>query len=85
MVEAEMAPTNFETTLKLTEKLVKFIINSILKKQIEELKFLEKYSGKETVSKLKEVIKKDFIQLEYTRAINILKESKEKFIFSNIK
>ena len=72
MVEAELAPTDLTALIRLTERLIKFIISSVLEKQSGELKYLEKYSQKAIISKLEKVIQTEFIQLEYTSAIKIL-------------
>jgi len=84
MVEAELVPTGLETVIKLAERLVKFIINSALAKCLEELKYLEKYRQKEIISTLVAITEKDFIRLDYTQAIKILKVSKEKFVFGKV-
>ena len=85
MVEVETAPTDLATLIKLTERLIKFLISTVLKKNLPELEYLEKYHSKEIISKLKKVLKKDFVQLEYTQALEILKKSKQKFVFSHLK
>jgi asparaginyl-tRNA synthetase len=73
MVETEIAFTNLEEIIKLTERLIKFVISSTLQKNFLELEYLGKYSQKELTSRLQKLLKKDFVQLEYTSAIKILK------------
>ena len=85
MVEAELVPTGLERVIQLAEKLIKFILNSVLIKNQEELEYFEKYQEKEIIDKLATILKKDFIRLDYTLAIKVLKASKEKFIFRDIK
>jgi asparaginyl-tRNA synthetase len=85
MIEAELTPiTNLKEVVKFTERLIKFIINSVLEKQTAELEYLEKYSEKEIISRLKKIKAEKFAWLDYTEAIEILKESKEKFGFSDL-
>ena len=85
MVEVEIAPTDLKSLIKLTERLIKFLISTVLKKNLPELEYLENYHQKEIINPLKKVEKKEFIQLEYTQAIEILKNSKQKFVFSHLK
>ena len=77
MVEAELITDNLETVMKLTERLIKLVIDVILDKYLDELECLERYSQKEIISKLKTVQKKVFIRLDYAEAIKILKASYE--------
>src|SRR5215213_10853656 len=74
MIEAEMAPTDLATTLKLTERLIRFITNFILEKCTQELEYLEKYTEQKIIGKLQKMVKGEFIQLTYQHAIKILKK-----------
>jgi asparaginyl-tRNA synthetase len=85
MVEVELVPTDLTTLLKLVQNLVKFILSVVLTKCREELEHLEKYSQKEIINKLVAVDQKDFIHLDYTQVIQILKSTScPKFAFDPI-
>jgi aspartyl/asparaginyl-tRNA synthetase len=64
MVEAELAPTGLANLLELVERLVKFILRSVLTKCQEELQYFEKYpeskKPKKIISKLTALLQKNF-------------------------
>ena len=87
MVEPEMAFADLEKIVSLAEQLIKYVINYVLDNNSTELKYLEsrEENKKEIINKLKEVRDiKEFKKIEYTQAIEILKEKKENFIFNDI-
>jgi asparaginyl-tRNA synthetase len=51
----------------------------VLTKNQEELKYFEKHQEREITSKLTSLTKKNFIRLDYTQALEILKKSPLKF------
>jgi len=79
MIEVELTSADLETILKLAQRLVQFILNSVLTKCSEELKYFEKYHQKEIIDKLTDLTKKNFIRLDYTQAIEILKKASHQF------
>ncbi len=67
--EMEMAWSTFEDIIKHGEKLIKHIVKRVLEKHQEELKYL-----KRDISKLQPVLKKPFVHMTYTEALEILKK-----------
>lgn len=88
MVEPEMAFADLTEIINLAEALIKYVINYVLDNNGAELNYLENYdkeSKKEIISKLKKIVAKQFTRIDYTQAIEILKEKKQDFIFNDIK
>jgi asparaginyl-tRNA synthetase len=75
MVEAELTSNSLTTLLKLVERLIKSVINSVLSNCSEELQYFEKYQEKEIIPKLVIITRKAFVRLDYTQAIKVLKKS----------
>jgi len=88
MVEPEVAFADLTGIINLAEALIKYIINYVLDNNSAELNYLENYdkeSKKEIITKLKKIVAKQFTRIDYTQAIEILKEKKQDFIFNDIK
>ncbi|MDF0718738.1 asparagine--tRNA ligase [Kaistella sp. PBT33-4] len=90
MVEPEVAFNNLENNIDLAEDFLKYVISYVLKNCAEDLEFLnsrfaeeqkqkpEKDRAKEgLIEKLENVVKKRFMRVSYTEAIEILMSSKE--------
>ncbi|WP_185877297.1 asparagine--tRNA ligase [Blattabacterium cuenoti] len=85
MIEPEIAFSSLKESIDLAEKLLKFIINYVLKYCIEDLLFLDentkkcnKGKKKFIVERLKHIYKTPFHKISYTESINILKKEIEK-------
>ena len=81
MIEPEMAFYELEDNMELAEDFLKYLINYALENCREDLEFLNKMWDKELIERLEFVIKNDFVRLDYTEGINILKASGRKFEF----
>ena len=67
--EMEMAWAEFEDILDHGEKLIKFVVEKVLKENEKELKVLER-----DTSLLAPTVKKPFVRMTYTEALKILKD-----------
>ncbi len=89
MIEPEVAFYDLEDNIKLAKQLLKYCIEYIFQHYESELSFLESYLLKEEqnkpkdqrnpltlTQKLNHVLSEDWIQITYTQAIEILKNSK---------
>lgn len=85
MVEAEMIFTNLEDIIALAERLVKHVVDYVLTNNFLELKFLQKRNQKDLIAKLKELINKKFVKIEYSECIKILAKQKKNFVFNDVK
>ncbi len=78
-VEPEVAFAELPDIIEIAEGLIKHIINAVLDKCPEELKFFDAHFEKGLIEKLKNVAQNDFAIMTYTEAIEQLKKSGEKF------
>jgi len=85
MVEPEMAFADLKDILNLTEDLLKHVIKKIIKDNLSELEYLEKYQQKELIGELKKISNLDFPRLTYAECLEILVKNKENFIYNEIK
>jgi len=70
MIEPEMAFYDLKMNMELAEKMLKFIITSVLEKHEEELKILER-----DTTLLEKAASEPFKQISYTEAVDQLKSS----------
>ena len=78
-VEPEVAFAELPDIIEIAEDLIKHIINSVLEKCPEELKFFDAHFEKGLIDKLKSVAENDFAVMTYTEAIEKLQASGENF------
>lgn len=78
-VEPEVAFAELPDIIEIAEEMIKYIINSVLKKCPEELKFFDAHFEKGLIEKLNHVVSNDFAVMTYTDAIDKLLASGEKF------
>ncbi|MCD7962855.1 MAG: asparagine--tRNA ligase [Rikenellaceae bacterium] len=81
MIEPEMAFYEIEDNMDLAEDFIKYLVKYALDNCIDDLEFLQKMYDETLIERLKSVIECDFIRLEYTEGIEILKNSGVKFEF----
>lgn len=79
MVEPEMAFCDLDGNVELAEEFIKYIINDVLEKCEEDMKFFNRFIDKSAIETLEGVVSKEFERLTYTEAIEILTKAKEKF------
>ena len=81
MIEPEMAFYELEDNMELAEDFLKYLINYALENCREDIEFMNKMWDKELIERLEFVLKNDFVRLDYTKGIEILKASGRKFEF----
>lgn len=79
MIEPEMAFADLVDDMDLAEKMVKYLIAYVLKELPEEMEFFNKFIDNELLARLQNVLESDFVRLTYTKAIELLLESGQKF------
>ena len=79
IIEPEAAFTDINEIKQEVKGLFKFVIKRALKECPEEIAFFTKYYDNNLTEKLLESLETDFVDLDYTDAIKILKESKNDF------
>ena len=81
MIEPEMAFYELEDDMTLAEDFLKYLIRYALDNCADDLAFLGKMYDEELVDRLRFVAENDFVRLNYTEGIEILKASGQKFEF----
>ena len=81
MIEPEMAFANLSDNIVVAERMLKYVVNSVLEKCYDDLAFLEKFYEKGLVKRLKDLVSMNFEILSYTEAIGLLKKSDFDFVY----
>jgi asparaginyl-tRNA synthetase len=81
MIEPEMAFYDISDNMNLAEDFLKYLISYALENCMDDLEFLNKMYDNELIDRLKFVVANKFERLTYTRAVEILKMSGQKFEF----
>jgi asparaginyl-tRNA synthetase len=81
MIEPEMAFCDLQCDMDLAEEMVKYLIADIRKNCAEDLELFSKFVDKELMARLDFVIERPFQRITYTDAVELLKQSGEKFEF----
>ena len=79
MIEPEMAFADINDDMDIMEEMVKYIIGYVLEHAKEEMAFFDKFVEKGLITRLKNVLNKDFVRISHHDAITILKEAKVNF------
>ena len=81
MIEPEMAFYELQDDMDLAEDFLKYLIRYALDNCREDLEFMNKMWDKGLLERLQFVLDNDFVRLDYTEGIEILKASGKKFEF----
>ena len=79
MVEPEVAFADLEDIAKLAENMLKYVFKAVLEERRDDMEFFAQRIEKTAISRLEEFVEKDFAQVDYTDAIEILKACGKKF------
>ncbi|MDO5330471.1 MAG: asparagine--tRNA ligase [Bacillota bacterium] len=75
MIEPEMAFADLDDDMDVMEGCLKYCISYVLDKCPDEMEFFDKFVAPGTIEKLKNVLAKDFVRLDYTDGIKYLEEA----------
>lgn len=78
-VEPEVAFAELDDIIEIAEELIKHIINAVLEKCPDELKFFNQHFEKGLIEKLQSVVNNDFAVMTYTEAIEHLLKADKQF------
>jgi asparaginyl-tRNA synthetase len=85
MIEPEVAYADYNEIMSMGEDLIKFVINYVLEKGQDELKFLGQYHDTDQVAFLESLVKEDFNRISYRDAIEKLQAAiKDGVTFDNM-
>jgi asparaginyl-tRNA synthetase len=79
MIEPEMAFADLADDMDMAERMIKFIITTVMEKCPSEMQFFNSFVDKGLIDRLNHVVNSDFASVTYTEAIEILKASGHKF------
>ncbi len=81
MVEPEIAFADLADNATLAEALVKHVFRAVLGERADDMAFFEERIEKGVIGKLKGIVDSEFVRMDYTEAIGILEQAKQKFEF----
>jgi len=81
MIEPEMAFADLKADMDLAEKMLKYLINYVLRELPEEMAFFNEFIDKGLIERLQAVAAADFGRITYSEAIELLLKSGEKFSY----
>ncbi len=81
MIEPEMAFYDIDDNMDLAEEFLKYLVRYALEECADDLEFLNNMIDKELLQRLRFVTEQEFVRMDYTEAVNVLRESGKKFEF----
>ncbi len=79
MIEPEVSFADLEDNMELAEKMIKYIINFVMEKAPDEMKFFNSFIDKGLLERLNNIVHSDFARVTYTEAVDLLKKSGKEF------
>ncbi|SNC58916.1 asparagine--tRNA ligase [Sodalis endosymbiont of Henestaris halophilus] len=79
MVEPEVAFATLEDIVNLAAAMLKYVFQAILSERIDDMQFFTTRIDREAINRLKHFISVDFVQVDYTEAIDILQSCNQTF------
>ena len=79
MIEPEIAFADLSDDATLAEMLLKSALRTLLDERQEDLAFFDERIEKGLVAKLEGIVGSEFVRMDYTEAVAILEQAKEKF------
>ncbi len=81
MIEPEVAFAELKDIAQLSEDMLKYVFKAVLAERADDMAFFAERVNKDAISRLEQVISQDFVRMDYTDAIEILKASGKNFEF----
>ena len=81
MIEPEVAFNDLAANAALAEAMLKYVFRAVLNERRDDLEFFAERVDKEAITRLEQFVSSDFAQVDYTDAIEILKNCGKKFDF----
>jgi asparaginyl-tRNA synthetase len=81
MIEPEIAFANLADNAALAEALLKAVFKAVLDERADDMAFFDERIEKGIIAKLQGIVASEFVRMEYTEAIRILEQAKQKFEF----
>jgi asparaginyl-tRNA synthetase len=81
MIEPEIAFADLSDNATLAEALLKHIFRTVLSERADDMAFFEERIEKGVIAKLQGIVDSEFVRMDYTEAIRVLEQAKQKFEF----
>ncbi|UAA40453.1 asparagine--tRNA ligase [Paraneptunicella aestuarii] len=81
MIEPEVAFADLADIAQLAEDMLKYVFKAVLEERADDMNFFADRVNKDAIARLQKVVDQDFVRMDYTDAIEILKNSGKKFEF----
>ncbi|MBD1391292.1 asparagine--tRNA ligase [Neiella sp. HB171785] len=79
MVEPEVAFADLDDVAKLAEGMLKYAFKAVLAERADDMAFFAQRIDKDAVARLERFVDSDFVQVDYTDAVDILLKCDKKF------
>ncbi len=81
MIEPEIAFASLADNATLAEALLKHILRTVLAERADDMAFFEERIEKGVIAKLTAIVDSQFERMDYTEAVRVLEQAKQKFEF----
>ncbi|MDN4503289.1 asparagine--tRNA ligase [Alteromonadaceae bacterium BrNp21-10] len=81
MIEPEVAFADLKDVAQLAEDMLKFVFKAVLAERPDDMAFFAQRVNKDVITRLEDVVSKEFVRMDYTDAIDILLKCGKKFEF----
>ncbi|CAM9002433.1 unnamed protein product [Rhodiola kirilowii] len=81
MIEPELAFADLDDDMACASAYLQYVVRHVLENCKEDMDFFNQWIEKGIISRLVDVVEKDFVQLTYTDAVKILLKANKKFEF----
>jgi asparaginyl-tRNA synthetase len=82
MVEPEVAFADLLSNARLAEDMLKYVAKAVLNERADDMAFFAQWVDKECITRLEGLIQDNFEMMEYSKAIEVLKNSSKTFEFA---
>ena len=81
MIEPEIAFAALADNAALAEALLKHVFRTVLAERPDDIAFFEERIEKGLIAKLNGIVDSEFVRMEYTEAVRVLEQAKQRFEF----
>src|SRR5213080_1519489 len=81
MIEPEIAFADLNDNAALAEALLKHVFKTLLAERADDMAFFDERIEKGLVAKLNGIVESEFARMDYTEAVRVLEQAKQKFEF----
>ncbi|RDV24246.1 asparagine--tRNA ligase [Alteromonas aestuariivivens] len=81
MIEPEVAFADLSDVATLAEDMLKYVCKAVLEERADDMAFFAERVKKDVITRLEALVNSDFVRMDYTDAIEILKASGKQFEF----